>query len=97
MSNVVRMAHAPLHRCSDVLTLLYENTEHQRLCVSGHRSLRRRGVSHDLSSTSLCTLTVAQEVKATPVCRDPDADELLALAMAAQADLIIHSDAKLKT
>ena len=50
-----------------------------------------------LSSTSVCTLTIAQEVKAAPVCRDPDADELLALAMAAQADLIIHSDAKLKT
>jgi uncharacterized protein len=48
-----------------------------------------------LADIQTLAVVVAPEPLPTPVCRDPDDDEILALALAAQADLIISGDTDL--
>lgn len=56
--------------------------------------LKRSNTSHERSLAEIQALAevITPQDLPTPICRDPDDDQILALALAAQADLIVSGD-----
>jgi len=59
--------------------------------------VRRAFVAMVRKHATLISVSVADEAKAVPVCRDPKDNQFLALTLACGADVLVSSDADLRS